>query len=158
MGRDPGARCQGGAEGSGRPAARRARRGRSSEALTGVADELLALELALARRDGTAIADGLGSLIDDGFEEFGASGQRWDRRATLALIEGGPAADVTIESFSMARLGDDVVLVTYRNTECAPGGPPRRTWRSSIWVRHDERWRLRFHQASPAGEDEPGGA
>ena len=70
-------------------------------------DQLLAFELALARRDGTAIRDGLHQLLDEDFEEFGASGRRLDRAAILALLAGAPAADVTIEAFTATPLSEE---------------------------------------------------
>jgi hypothetical protein len=39
-------------------------------------------------------------------------------------------------------IADDVVLVTYRAAD---------TLRSSLWVRGDDGWRVRFHQGTPAG-------
>jgi hypothetical protein len=113
-------------------------------------------ELALARRDGAAIPGGFPGLIDDQFVEFGASGRRWDRAAVLALLAEAPPADVTIEAFTDAPIGRHVVLVTYRSIARAPGVPARHAWRSSVWVRRDGRWRLRFHQATPVVAGEPG--
>jgi hypothetical protein len=76
----------------------------------------------------------------------------------LALLAVAPAADVTVEAFVAAPLRDDVVLVTYRSIARAPGVPARHAWRSSVWVRRDGRWRLRFHQGTPTIVGEPGGA
>ena len=155
MGRDAGTRRQGRAQGGARAPAGRGRHGRhrrhrrGPEALTGLADQLLAFELALARHDGTAIPGGFPSLIDADFEEFGASGRRWDRAGALALLAVPPAADVTIEAFVAVPLGDDVVHVTFRTIARAAGVPARHALRSSVWVRRDGRWRLRFHQGTP---------
>jgi hypothetical protein len=49
---------------------------------------------------------------------------------------------VSIEGFEVARLADEVALVTYH-----AGGARR----SSVWVRRAGRWQMRFHQASPSG-------
>ena len=62
-----------------------------------LAERLHSLEIALARRDGTAIPGGLAALIDDDFAEIGASGRRWDRAAILELLGSGPAEDVAID-------------------------------------------------------------
>jgi len=66
------------------------------------------------------------------------------------LLAGAPAADVTIKTFTAAPLTRHVGLVTCRSIARAPGVPARHAWRSSVWVRHDGRWRLRFHQGTPA--------
>jgi hypothetical protein len=120
-----------------------------------IADRLHALELALARRDGTAIPGGLAALIDDEFAEIGASGRRWDRTAILDLLGRVPDEEVTIEGFAAAPLGADAVLVTYRSVARAPGLPARSAWRSSVWVRRGGDWRIRFHQGTSAAVDPP---
>jgi len=107
----------------------------------------------MARRSPAAFP----SLIDADFEEFGASGRRWDRPAIVALLAEVPPADVTIEAFTAAPLTGHVVLVTYRSIARAPGVPARHAWRSSVWVRRDGRWLIRFHQGTPAVAGEPGG-
>ena len=53
-------------------------------------------------------------LIDDEFEEVGASGRRWDRAAVVALLAVSSPADAAIDAFDATRLGRTVVLVTYR--------------------------------------------
>ena len=142
------------AQGGRRPPARRGPHGRSAGALTALADQLLVYELALARRDGSGFPGGLAGLIADDFEEFGAGGRRWDRAAVLARLERAPTADVTIGAFTTTPLTEQVILVTFRTASLTAGNPPRYAWRSSIWVRRDGRWRLRFHQATPTTTEE----
>ena len=124
--------------------------------MTALADQLLVYELALARRDGSGFPGGLAGLIADDFEEFGASGRRWDRAAVLALLERTPTSDVTIGAFTTIPLTEQVILVTFRTASLSAGNPPRYAWRSSLWVRRDGRWRLRFHQATPTTTREAG--
>lgn len=124
--------------------------------MSDLADQLRAFEEALPRRDRGAIPGGLASLIDDDFEEFGASGSRSSRAAVIAVLDHDPAADVAIASFAVGTLSDDVVLVTYESPTQAVGVPPRHATRASIWVRRDDRWRLRFHQGTPAVAGGPG--
>ena len=64
---------------------------------------------------------------------------------------------MTIEAFTAAPLSGHVVLVTYRSIARAPGVPARHALRSSVWVRRDGRWLIRFHQGTPAVAGEPGG-
>ena len=108
-----------------------------------IRDELLGLESALASRDPTGIAGGLMSLIADDFLEFGQSGRVWTAASIREVMEVPPGAPTVIEDFEVAELADDVVLVTY-----AMPGPPA-VARSSIWVRRDGRWQMRFHQGTP---------
>jgi glyoxylase I family protein len=122
-------------------------------------DRLLGYELALARRDPAAVDGDLVDLLTDDFLEFGQSGRVWTRETIAPLLgsspdgsagaaapEGGAAAP-ELEAFEVTRLGEGVALVTYR----AHG-----TNRSSIWVRRDGRWRMRFHQGTPLPGDVAG--
>jgi hypothetical protein len=126
-------------------------------------DRLLGYELALARRDPAAVEGDLIDLLTDDFLEFGQSGRVWTRETIAPLLgsspdgsagaaapegaaaapEGGAAAP-ELEAFEVTRLGEGVALVTYR----ALGAN-----RSSIWVRRDGRWRMRFHQGTPLPGD-----
>lgn len=115
-------------------------------------------ELALARRDGAAIPGGLVGLLADDFEEFGASGRRWDRAAVLAMLERAPTTDVTIGAFKTTPLGEHVILVTFRTESRSPSIAARHAWRSSLWIHRHGRWRLRFHQATPTTTGEAGEA
>jgi hypothetical protein len=110
-----------------------------------LARQILALELALARRDHAALPGGLEAILDDPFLEFGASGRRWDRNATLEALHAAPRADVVIEGFAAVALADDVILASY---EVRPEGSGRASLRSSIWVRRLGGWRIRFHQGA----------
>ncbi len=111
--------------------------------------ELAALELALARRELAALPGGLEQVLDDGFLEIGASGRRWDRASTMKSVEAAPPGDVTIDSLTATSVAADVILVTYRAFVPRPDGEARVALRSSIWVRRGQRWRIRFHQATP---------
>lgn len=111
-------------------------------------DVLVGFERALARRDGEGIEGGLGSLIDDAFVEFGTSGRTWDRDAILELLASAPTGVVTIDDVRVHVLAADVVLVTYRTHGIEPGGREHHAARSSVWIRREGRWRLRFHQGT----------
>lgn len=83
------------------------------------------------------------SLLHEEFREFGASGAIWDRHSIATALSGDPGVGVTVHEMHGARLGDDVVLVTY-----AAEAAGRTMLRSSIWVRGDDGWRLYFHQGT----------
>jgi glyoxylase I family protein len=109
-----------------------------------VRDLLLRYETALANRDGAGIDGGLDRLIADDFVEIGASGRRWTATEIRALLAGNPPSPVTLDDFAVSPIGSDVFLATFR----IGGSPP--TERSSIWVRREGRWIVRFHQGTPA--------
>lgn len=110
---------------------------------TDLRSTLLHLEAALAATDPAGIDGGLPALLADDFLEFGASGRSWDAatmRETLAGADGtGP---VELLEFEVDELAPGVVLATYRL------GEPRPSNRSTIWVRRDGRWQVRFHQGT----------
>jgi hypothetical protein len=109
-----------------------------------IRDELLRLESALASRNPAGIDGGLMSLITEDFVEFGRSGRVWTARSIGEVLEAPPAAlPVPIADFAVAELGEGVVLATY----VVLGQPSVN--RSSIWIRRDGRWMLRFHQGTP---------
>jgi hypothetical protein len=110
--------------------------------------ELLRLETALANVDPSGFDVELASLIADDFFEFGASGRRWTASDVHETLATEPPRSVLIEDFSIEELADGVVLATYASED------PRRTYRSSLWVRRDGSWVMRFHQGTlrpPAG-------
>ena len=81
------------------------------------APTLLALELALARRDEAAIPGGYEAVLAPDFLEIGSSGRLWTRAEILeALHAEPPNPSITIESFEIADLGPDVVLATLRHS------------------------------------------
>jgi ribonuclease HI len=107
-----------------------------------LADELLRLELAIARRERDALPGGYAAVLDDEFRETGASGRAWTRAEMLDALEGAAASPVEIEAFAIERLADAVVLATYDT------GGARPARRASIWIHDGGRWRLRFHQGT----------
>lgn len=104
-------------------------------------DHLLTLELALANRDVSLAQCDLIDLIAPDFLEFGASGRRWDPSSIASLLEMAEPRRLEIEGFDVAELAADVVLATFRLDGVN---------RTSIWVRRDGRWQMRFHQGTTA--------
>lgn len=95
----------------------------SSESFAEIAARLFALEKALldpaVRRDRARVS----SLLADDFIEFGSSGKIWSRDAILDLLETETFVPPEIEDLAFRRLGEGVMLVTYRtvrfNTDTA---------------------------------------
>jgi len=121
---------------------------------------LEALELALARRDETAIPGGYESVLHDSVVEFGTSGRVWTRDEILEALHSGPRVDaVTIEKFDAHVVRPGVFLVMYETTQTDPvTGLSSRQRRSSLWMREGDGFLLRFHQSTPIapGQGEPG--
>lgn len=104
------------------------------------------LELCLLtpeKRQDTAF---LRRVLHPDFIEFGASGRTWTRKSIIADLT-SVSSETSIEATAMTarRIDTGTVFITYR-TDCAG----RRSLRSSIWVQHQGRWTILFHQGTPA--------
>ena len=103
---------------------------------------LIAAERALARRD-RSWPGGLAALLHEDFAEIGASGRRWDRAATVALLTEDEPPWIEPLDPVVQPLAAEVRLLMYETHDPAPGG--RHVWRASIWVRDDGGWKIRYH-------------
>ena len=87
------------------------------------------------------------AVLHPDFTEFGRSGRTYDRAAILADPQAEIRATLPLAQFRVEPLTPDVVLVhyvsevQYDELEVAN--------RTSVWVRVDAEWRLRFHQGTP---------
>jgi hypothetical protein len=93
-------------------------------------------------------------VLTDDFVEFGRSGRFYDREATLAPESEEMAATLPLPDFEATLLSPGVALVTYRSIRRIEG-EEQHARRTSIWLRTDGAWKLRFHQATPLQPDQP---
>jgi ribonuclease HI len=84
------------------------------------------------------------ALLHEKFLEYGVSGAVWDRTQILALLSADPHVDGEPRELRVIRLGPDAMLLTYHFE-----GRLSSSLRSSIWLRVEGRWQLRFHQGTP---------
>lgn len=102
-----------------------------------------------AARTDPARAD---ELLHEDFEELGASGRRYDRAAVLRGLAPLPPS-FRAWGFREEAVAAGVRLVRYR-TQCEGAEAER----ASLWcfvrqAANEGAWRLRFHQATPAGPE-----
>ena len=107
-------------------------------------NELLARERALTDPDVRRSRSQVSELLHEDFTETGSSGQVYSRDEMIEMMVAEAPGEVIVRDFEVAYLGDDVALVTYRSIGTS-GQEARRT---SLWVREDDRWRLRHHQGT----------
>jgi len=113
--------------------------------------ELSALESELNRADTRRDRSRMKQLLHPDFEEFARSGRKYSRDEVLSefTVETNYPSVVSTE-FSIADLSEGVALLTYRSAhQNASGELHRHTRRSSLWVRTDAGWQMRFHQGTP---------
>jgi hypothetical protein len=114
-------------------------------------EKLRQLEIELhgneARRNRTRME----SLLHPDFLEFGRSGTRYTRDDILGDVSAESVLPVIrAQNFDLVVLAEDVALLTYLSAQTdAEGSLHRHTLRSSLWVRTDVGWQMRFHQGTP---------
>ena len=105
------------------------------------------LEESMWRAETRFDRDYLERVLHPDFFEFGRSGRTWTRAETIAMEGGQIDAVLPLPDLTVAELGADTVLVTYRSI--VRHEELDYANRSSIWVRDAGAWRLRFHQGTP---------
>jgi ribonuclease HI len=113
--------------------------------------EVEALERSLWQPRNRNDPDYVDMLLHPDYLEVGSSGRIWTREEILE-----PVGDFQAElaDLAVAELTADVVLVTYTSviddltgTDEITQQPVKRT---SLWLHTGDRWRLRYHQGTPA--------
>lgn len=102
------------------------------------------LERELLEPSVRADASRVAALLHPDFAEIGRSGRLWGRDALVEALaeDGAPPRDLAL--VSAERIGADAMLLTMRTADARGSA-----LRSSLWLRTDGRWRLRFQQATP---------
>lgn len=120
-----------------------------------IVEELRSLEEALWSPETRFDREWMEDHVTDDVVEFGQSGRVYDKAAMLDSAHGDIDVVTPLPDFAVAEIAPDVVIVTYRSIWTI-GDEVLSANRTSIWVRTEGRWRLRFHQGTPR-PDEPGG-
>jgi hypothetical protein len=90
-------------------------------------------------------------LLHPDFLEYGRSGARYTRDDILREVSAESVLPVVhAQNFDLVVLAENVALLTYLSAHTdAEGSLGRHTLRSSLWVRTDVGWQMRFHQGTP---------
>lgn len=108
-------------------------------------DDLLGLEASLTDPEIRKTEERLEELLHPEFVEMGSSGRVYDRQLIIqAMSQDVGDAGVVMRDFEVHDITEDAALVTYRSIGQA-GDEARR---SSVWVRVEGVWKLRFHQGT----------
>lgn len=86
-------------------------------------------------------------VLSEEFQEFCRFGDVYNRDHLINTADNDISVAFPFDDFTAEPLSDDVVLVTYENTVTS-NGTAQRARRSSIWIRSDTAWKLRFQQAT----------
>jgi hypothetical protein len=86
------------------------------------------------------------------FFEFGCSGRIYQREAMLEIpAQREIKAKLPLEAFQVRSIVENVVQVTYVSEVLYED--IQRCNRSSIWIKTEASWRLRFHQGTPVHQN-----
>lgn len=88
-------------------------------------------------------------LLREDFEEIGASGRHWHRDAIVDALAQDPGHGAETSQIDATFLAPGCVLITYAARTLDEARAISR--RSSIWVRDEDRWAIRYHQGTPVG-------
>ena len=92
--------------------------------------------------------DELDSILADDFLEIGRSGRKYDKGQVIKSIsQGGGAPAPTMSQFTVTELAAGLYLANYVSKNNVGTVASRRT---SIWKKQGAKWRLLFHQGTPA--------
>ena len=111
-------------------------------------DDVIALELEVQTSQCRADPARIQELLAEDFLEIGASGRRWDLASTLEMLRWesqDPDTDIEIADIRARQFAPGVVQILWTSSRSG-----QRAHRSSIWCLRDARWRLAFHQGTPA--------
>jgi hypothetical protein len=89
------------------------------------------------------------ALLAEDFCEVGASGLVFGKSEVLSWLPSEFGKSFSVSSMQVATLSEGVMLVTYR-AEKVHGGETTRSLRSSVWVKNQRGWQMRYHQGSAA--------
>jgi hypothetical protein len=114
-------------------------------------DQILALEESLLLPEVRSAPERLVQLLSDDFIEIGSSSQTYDKQQTIDALQRDSGEHISLQDFQVRLLAPGVALATYRATKSSDKGQQARySLRSSIWKFDEDRWRMVFHQGTPA--------
>ena len=110
--------------------------------------EIEKLEESLWKSETRFDSEYMDQLLHADFFEFGRSGRIYQRQDTLDVVSAEEIKiQLPLKNFSVHTVDDNSVLVTYISEvmyeELEVGN------RTSLWVKTEEGWKLRFHQGTP---------
>jgi hypothetical protein len=129
--------------------------GNPAKPLSPLEQTLMANTKAIPEAQKTKNVDLLKRTLTDDFVAVGSEGKLHDKEEILGSAHDGELKDYYAYNLRVLPVNDEAAIVTY---DCvihmpegdAPGMAPRYQRISDLWVKQDERWRLKFQQATAA--------
>ena len=116
--------------------------------------ELQALEVELHHPGVRCSRERLEQLLHPQFHEVGRSGRAYSRETIVDFLAAQESQPVVLsEAFSVSELSLGVALLSYRSAQVEQGKSlVNHTLRSSVWIKTNAGWQLRYHQGTAAAE------
>ena len=126
-----------------------------TKTLSSLEQTLIANTKAIPEAQKAKNVDFLRRTLTSDFTAVGSEGKLHDKEEMMESARDGELKDYYIYTLRVLPVDDEAAVVTY---DCivhmpegdAPGMAPRYQHISDLWVKQDDRWRLRFQQATPA--------
>ncbi len=110
-------------------------------------EKLRELEESLWRAETRFDRDHMDKVMTDDFIEFGRSGKVYTKAESLSASIQEILAKFPLKDFQVHEVAEGAVLITYVSE--VQYDSLETANRSSIWVKRNGQWRLRFHQGTP---------
>ncbi|MFF1634898.1 RNase H family protein [Leifsonia sp. NPDC058248] len=111
------------------------------------AEVVTRLERELLEPGVRADASRVAAILHPDFEEIGRTGRLWGRDAIVQALAAEEPQSIDLQVLGTEALTPETILLTTRTTDARGSA-----LRSSLWVRANGRWRLRFHQGTPEAD------
>ena len=120
---------------------------------TGITQTLLDLEQHLFQPEVRHSNEDMEKFLAEDFVEIGSSGKVYDRNSIIEETGREEGILITLSSFNVRSLSNEIALVTYRAaiTDTTKHNTAY-SIRSSIWNNIDGNWSMVFHQGTPTRE------
>ncbi|MEL7450633.1 MAG: nuclear transport factor 2 family protein [Pseudomonadota bacterium] len=95
--------------------------------------------------------DRVAELLHPDFFEIGRSGKHFDRQSIVGALRAEKSTgEICSADYEAQEVAPGMVLLMYRSwVETEQGDKDREALRTSLWVRTEAGWLLRFHQGTP---------
>lgn len=116
---------------------------------------ILSLEKALVQPEVRADQKKLKELLAEDFFEFGTSGKLYRREHTIEQLPKTASSyegSHEIFDFEIRLLGSEYIHATYRSDTTYADGERKLAYRSSVWRKEGDQWRMIFHQGTRMAE------
>ena len=118
-------------------------------------DKLVEKEMQLHRYEFRTNKQAIAKLLHPDFLEVGKSGRTFNYQAIMGSMSVEKPTDSLVHSqdYECIQLDENVVLVLYKSAVVERSGAVGDfAKRSSIWIKEESQWKLRYHQGTACDE------